>query len=443
MATTYIPIATQTVVNTSTNTITLNSIPSTYTDLVLVCNYGQSANSGIKVLVNNDSTSGLYSMTRILSNGTTATSSRRANQNQWYIPEGPSIPTNVGAMTILNFMNYANTAVYKTVLQRDSVGDSGVATCANLWRSKSAIDRIDIICLSTDVFANGSTFSLYGITAATVGAKATGGDIIGNDGIYYYHAFRSSGTFTPSQALTCDIITIAGGGGGGTLGGGGGAGGLLYSSAQALTATGYTVTIGAGGNPAIGGGAATGTLAGQGSSTSFGGSLIAIGGGGGGSWENRAGTTGGSGGGAEGSGAKSGYAGTAGQGNKGGDNIGGLSGGGGGGSGAVGGNNVSTTVSGAGGNGTNAYSSWLSYSGSGVNGYIAAGGGGGNFSGSLAAGGLGGGGTGGNNGNTVGGNGAVNTGSGAGSGGFDNSAGNKWASGGTGGSGLVIVRYPI
>lgn len=162
---TYEAIATNTL-GSSTTTVTFSSISSSYTDLVLVCNYGEGANAGIKLLVNNDSTSGLYSSTRLRGDGTTVSSARRTSQNQWYIPDGPSIPTNVGAITTLNFMNYSNITTYKTVLQRDNVGSSGVTACVNLWASTSAINRIDLICLSSDVFATGSTFSLYGIKAA-------------------------------------------------------------------------------------------------------------------------------------------------------------------------------------------------------------------------------------------------------------------------------------
>jgi hypothetical protein len=433
MANTYEAIATHTTTGT-VSSYTFSSIPSTYTDAIIVIN-DMGADTSYKVNINSDTGSN-YSSTFLYGDGSSAASGTAINATA-----APTVGRRPGN-TIIQFQNYSNTTTNKTFLTRGNASNHLVIATISLWRSTSAINSITITP-ETGSFGSGVTFSLYGVASATISAKATGGDIIGNDGVYYYHAFKSSGTFTPLQSLSCDIITIGGGGGGGTLGGGGGAGGLLYSASQLLTATAYTVTIGAGGVGAEGGGTASGGLAQPGNNTSLGGSFTAIGGGAGGSWENRGGTIGGSGGGAAGSTAKNGSAGTAGQGNNGGNAVAGLSGAGGGGAGAVGGNSVSTTVSGPGGDGTNVYSSWLSYSGSGINGYIAAGGGGGNFSGSVAAGGLGGGGTGGNNGSTVGGNGAANTGSGAGSGGFDNSSGNKWASGGTGGSGIVIVRYPI
>jgi hypothetical protein len=137
--------------------------------------------------------------------------------------------------------------------------------------------------------------SLIGaITGAPVSVpKATGGTIT-NSGGFWYHTFTSSGTFTPSQSLSTDVLVVAGGGGGGYFsnGGGGGAGGLLYGSLS-VTATGYAVTIGAGGTtPYPGAGAG-----GDGNNSSFTGSYVAFGGGGGGGQGALNGRNGGSGGG--------------------------------------------------------------------------------------------------------------------------------------------------
>jgi hypothetical protein len=99
-----------------------------------------------------------------------------------------------------------------------------------------------------------STFYLYGVsklgTTPAIVPYATGGDTIMTDGTYWYHAFTSSGTFTPTKGLSCDVLVVAGGGAGGAelIGGGGGAGGRYCISAQSLASgTGYTVTVGAGG----------------------------------------------------------------------------------------------------------------------------------------------------------------------------------------------------
>ena len=165
MPQTYESIATATTSGSAT-TVSFTSISGTFTDIVIVANYAQAANGGVAVRVNNDSTSTLYSSTRLRGDGSGAASSRRTAQNQWYMPEGNTVPTAINANSIFHFMNYSNTTTNKTILQRDNAAASGVSAVVGLWRNTNAIDRIDFICLSSDTFVNGSTFTLYGIKAA-------------------------------------------------------------------------------------------------------------------------------------------------------------------------------------------------------------------------------------------------------------------------------------
>jgi hypothetical protein len=72
---TYFPIATTTL-GSSSASVTLSSIPSTYTDLLLVCNLTANTaplNMGIRF---NSDTSSLYSGTALGGNGSTAASTR-------------------------------------------------------------------------------------------------------------------------------------------------------------------------------------------------------------------------------------------------------------------------------------------------------------------------------------------------------------------------------
>lgn len=162
MSITYESLA-STTTSGSAATVSFTSIPQGFTDIVVIANFGQTANAGIYVRVNNDSTSTLYSSTRVRGDGTSATSSRRTGQNQWFMPDGPSIPTTISMNSIFNFMNYSNSTTFKTVLQRDNNAASGLTGIVNLWRNTNAINRIDFINISTDKFTDGSTFTLYGI----------------------------------------------------------------------------------------------------------------------------------------------------------------------------------------------------------------------------------------------------------------------------------------
>jgi len=159
---TYTPIATTTLGSTN-STITFSSF-SGYTDLVLIGNPIVSASLDYKWYVNGDSSSGLYSQTRLNGNGSTATSGGTPNANSLYLD---AVSPGSGSMQnfIMNFQNYANTSVYKTVLIRYNDAANDVAARVALWRNTNAITSITI---STDssTFAVGSTFTLYGILAA-------------------------------------------------------------------------------------------------------------------------------------------------------------------------------------------------------------------------------------------------------------------------------------
>lgn len=326
---------------------------------------------------------------------------------------------------------------------------------AGLWSNTAAINEIAIYSPNSYSILQYSTFSLYGLAAVgttpVIAPKASGGSVIATDGTYWYHAFRTSGTFTPATGLSCDVMVAAGGGGGGSGGGGsndgagGGAGGFRVLTSQTLTSQGYTVTVGGGGT------SGSGARGGVGTNSSFAGSgfttITASGGGGGATTLNSAGLAGGSGGGAAGTG---GGTGTVGTGNAGSYSpvegyAGGLgasdgasydNAGGGGGATAVG---VAANAAGggAGGAGSSAYSSWASATATGVSSAYAGGGGGAGFSTKLAgAGGTGGGGAGSNgNGNNATA-GTTNSAGGGGGGGIN-------GIGGLGGSGIVIIRYAV
>lgn len=256
-------------------------------------------------------------------------------------------------------------------------------------------------------------------------SESTGGTIT-TDGRYTVHKFTASGTFTSAHATNVEYLIVAGGGAGGRNpltsnrgGGGGGAGGLIYNTSYAVTAQGYSIVIGSGGIL----GAYNSPGGSGGNSSAFG--VTAIGGGGGGrcSYLVGSGTPGpGQSGGSGGGGAnyngiggdadyinpRQGYDGGA----AGGGDIEGGCGGGGGGAGGVGG--VGGVHGGVGGVGGAGFISDILVDGNNVT--YATGGAGGRSNADIIA-----------------RNGANNTGEGG--------EGNRTYDAGTGGSGIVIIRY--
>jgi len=454
MPNTYTLLETVTVGAAGASSVTFNSIPQTgYTDLIIKISArstGGGAFTNMVIAFNGSSANYTLRWLGDANGGAVSyTQAAFGSNHLFYIPASGATANTFGngEITIPNYTS----SNFKS-LSADGANENNASTIyqglsAGLWSQTAAITSLT---LSGGGFAQHSSFSLYGVSALgvtpTIAPKAAGGSIIQTDGTYWYHAFLSSGTFTPATAISCDVLVVAGGGSGGAGwwngGGGGGAGGIFYATSQTVS-TAQTVTVGGGGAAANGSGG-TSPSGSNGSDSQFGSLTLAKGGGYGGGAGTGVVGSGGSGGGAGGnSSSASGGAtiqtgtGGTGYGNAGGGNDAYAAYGGGGGAGAAGAN-ATGGVSGLAGAGRNTWSSWLSPTGLGVSGYIA---GGGAAAGSGQAGGLGGGGTGGNW-NTSGpaGAGVANTGSGGGGAGSQTAGFNI---SGAGGSGLVIVRYPV
>jgi hypothetical protein len=159
---TYSTIATTTLGSAASN-YTFSSIPSTYTDLILVRSGGVASPDEIALRFNGDTASN-YSYTSMSGYNGGMASGRGSNQTQG---RGGAAWTTSGNNTIWQVMNYANTTNYKTLLQRfNDAGDPTVGAAVTMWRSNNAINSIQILTVTGQNFTSGTTFTLYGITAA-------------------------------------------------------------------------------------------------------------------------------------------------------------------------------------------------------------------------------------------------------------------------------------
>jgi hypothetical protein len=286
--------------------------------------------------------------------------------------------------------------------------------------------------------------------------NTTVGPVIGGSTVYQFKSTGLTGSIAPSSnPFNLNYCVVAGGGAGGCAhGGGGGAGGVKLGNLYLSGSNNVSVGIGGTGN------SNRDTPGGNGSNSILG-SITATGGGGGGggnrsgSQESSPGQAGGSGGGGAGmfNSVEAGGTGSSGEGNAGGNGFGAATGpelgGGGGGANIKGGKSTSVgngQVTGATGDGGAGILTTIT----GSNVYYGGGGGGGarddNSVTTFGVGGIGGGGNGrvGGSGDPYGGNGvngSTNTGGGGGGGGGDYGTVTIY-SGGNGGSGIVIVRFP-
>lgn len=160
-AVTYEPIATTTL-GSAAASYTFSSIPNTYTDLVLVI-IGATTDTGVsnlEIQFNGDTGSN-YSSTRLLGDGSSASSGRLSNSSYSMIGD----VNNNQFVSINNIMNYANTTTYKTHISRTGSAANYLGAYVGLWRSTAAINSVTIKRSGTTITA-GTTLSLYGIKAA-------------------------------------------------------------------------------------------------------------------------------------------------------------------------------------------------------------------------------------------------------------------------------------
>lgn len=163
---TYTPIATYTAPSNQAD-YTFTSIPSTYTDLVLVVAGQVSSNVSLALRINGDTATN-YSTTELYGDGTNKGSTRATSDSQITVASiVAQINTGNQWVSTLHFMNYANTTTNKTVLMRTSAPATIVNAAVGLYRSTSAISSIKFMgYANTSGFTTGTTFTLYGITAA-------------------------------------------------------------------------------------------------------------------------------------------------------------------------------------------------------------------------------------------------------------------------------------
>jgi len=385
-----------------------------------------------------------------------------------------TLPATPSAGDIVSIADYAGTALTNAItIARNGSNINGGTDNLTINKNNSGITLVYVD--GTQGWKATITSNLNDVATQPEYIVATGGTVT-CCGDYKIHTFTGPGTFTvcsvgnPVGSDSVEYIVVAGGGGGGSCNGGGGGGGsVVTASCESVCAQAYPIAVGAGGT----GGVGSGVPANKGNNTTFFGITAISGGGGFTSGNTACAPAGPYGNGGAGAGVSDcvpgsivGQSGTASSpipasatnfgGNSGGDGTSGTCGvfrsGGGGGAGGNGNPGLPgpTSAQGAAGTPSNICGTTYIYAG---------GGGGGVFCGAAGAGGLGGAGGGGagcnpgstegaagpggrNPGSTgggfpigAGGPAGANTGSGGGGGGRNSPVG------GSGGSGIVIIKY--
>lgn len=168
---TYTPIATTTL-SSNQSSVTLSSIPQTYTDLIIViraaCSNAATIYSAGMTINSDSKLPGIYSFTQMYGDGNSAASFRWNTGQAYVIPSFTGVTSlNAGDTAMVHIMNYANTTTNKTILTR--YGSASFATYATvaLRQSTTAISSVTFHPNDgTNTILSGSTFTLYGVLNA-------------------------------------------------------------------------------------------------------------------------------------------------------------------------------------------------------------------------------------------------------------------------------------
>lgn len=165
MANTYVLIASTTVGSGGASSIDFTSIPSTYTDLVLLGSTRDTSDSYVEMQLNGDTNSANYSCRFIRGNGTNAASASGSYNRVGVSPSTSYTASTFGNLS-LYIPNYAGSNQKSSSADGVSENNATFATAglfANLWTGTAAITSIKIYP-STGSFVQYSSAYLYGIS---------------------------------------------------------------------------------------------------------------------------------------------------------------------------------------------------------------------------------------------------------------------------------------
>lgn len=159
---TEVAIASQTL-GSAAATITFSSISSAYTDIRVVVNGTPTGNTQFRLRFNNDSGAN-YSGTEVRGNGSSIGSDRYTSDTGIYSNWAAFATSAQPVLTTFDVFSYTG-STNKTVLStfnQDTNGSGTIEYGVGLWRSTSAINRIDLTAAGNS-FNTGTIVTLYGI----------------------------------------------------------------------------------------------------------------------------------------------------------------------------------------------------------------------------------------------------------------------------------------
>lgn len=157
------------VLGSSAASVTFSSIPSTYTDLLIVHSARTTAIVGVNwaiVHINPNGSSANGSFRELFGNGSTAGSGTGLRIHGGFVTPADNTSNTFGSSEIYipNYAGSTNKSFSTTGLSENNATAALIDVAASLWSSTAAITSIDIVPGQGTNFATNSSFFLYGIT---------------------------------------------------------------------------------------------------------------------------------------------------------------------------------------------------------------------------------------------------------------------------------------
>lgn len=158
--------------DSNTSTVTFNSIPNTYTDLILLASLRCSATDSQGVLCRLNSDTGNNYHYRSVYVGSGSAKGSYVSKNTSFVTFGSAQPGNgpsdVFSSHRLYIPRYANSSFYKSLVQESASEWNSNASAYHdythgFWRNTAAITTITLTIYNGSNFLTGSSFYLYGI----------------------------------------------------------------------------------------------------------------------------------------------------------------------------------------------------------------------------------------------------------------------------------------
>lgn len=163
MPTTYDKLATETL-SSAQASVTFSTISQSYSDLVIICNFGAATASQDFTMRFNGDTGANYSNSGFYGTGSVVVAKGSSGDTRIVI-DSVGVSTSLQAVDIIDIIDYKNTSKYKSCLLRVADIGKSYEIGVGAWRSNSAITSITLAMTSGNLLS-GSTFTLYGILKA-------------------------------------------------------------------------------------------------------------------------------------------------------------------------------------------------------------------------------------------------------------------------------------